>query len=214
MLTRRTGLHARDRTRIRAALRSGACILCKGRDRAAYPVRRTRGPGDRLMRSGTEFTSAYRKALESVDPSTQGLEIERIRSLAQTELCLAFLEHHLPDESIRTVPFLMMGYPKLLDCACRAETETALATIRHLCTGFGSVSAWLDATAQYQRTTETIRCYDIATGRAIKRKAAPEVVHVLLARRLATPVGWTERKLQIADPGEGVVLVDRGRQEL
>jgi hypothetical protein len=145
------------------------------------------------MRSGTEFTAAYRKALESVDPSKQGLGIERIRSLAQTELCLAFLEGLSEADRWR-----MQGRN-------RDGPRNDPPPMHSIWFGL----SWLDATAQYQRTTKTIRCYDIATGRAIKRKAAPEVLHVLLAHRLAAPVGWAESKLQIADPGE-----DRGRQKL
>jgi|GEM_PF-1767475 len=164
------------------------------------------------MRSDTEFVTAYRKALASVDPATDDMDIERVRLFAQTELCLTFIRRYLPNESFRTVPFLMMGYPKLLNS--RGEAETAVVTLRHLCVRFGSVSAWLDATSQYLRAPEAIRCHDISSDQVTLRKAAPKILQQTAERGLGQAVPWARRTLRIADPGEAIVVADRGRTKL
>ena len=167
------------------------------------------------MRSDREFVAEYRKALAAVDPSTGGnLDIERVRTLAQTELCLSYLHRFLPEEPVRTVPFLMMGYSKLLNGAADGEAVSRMMTLRHLCARFGSVSAWVDATVQYGCMPETIRCFDLREHRAVLRNAAPESLHSLLDRWLLTTVPWTQRKIQVAGPGEATVIMDRGHTKL
>ncbi len=162
------------------------------------------------MRSERAFLSEYCEALGRVDPSClDGLAADRVRTLGQTEMCLAFLERFLPEESYRTVPFLMMGYGKLLDGRAREPERVgrALAAIRHLCSRFGSVSAWIDATAQYARTPGTVRCFDLDAKGVTARATAPALLRAVLDRWLTSTVGWTERELRLADPGEAFVTV-------
>jgi hypothetical protein len=166
------------------------------------------------MRSDTEFVASYRKALALVDPATDEMDVEEVRALAQTELCLAFVERFLPDERMRSVPFLMMGYPKLLDDGVKPEARGAMAALRHLCSRFGSVSAWLDVTAQYARTPATIRCHDVSADRPRRRAAAPRALVEQIDRTFAWQVPWSVRKLRIADPGEATFTVDHGRTRL
>src|ERR1043165_8883711 len=126
------------------------------------------------MRSDVEFIAEYRRALAAVDPgSAEIMDIEAVRTLAQSELCLSFMNRFLPDEEIRTVPFLMMGYPKLLQQPSNRDAEVAMTSLRHLCSRFGSVSAWVDATVRHGRTPETLRCFDVQDQRAKLRAAAP-----------------------------------------
>lgn len=166
------------------------------------------------MRSDAEFVASYRKALAIVDPATEEMDAEEVRTLAQTELCLAYIDRFLPYETLRSVPFLMMGYPKLLDEAVAPEARGAMAALRHLCSRFGSVSAWLDATAQYVRTPATVRCHDIAADRVNRRAAAPQALLQQIDRAFAAQVPWSTRKLRVADPGEATFTVDHGRTRL
>ncbi|MEW6641542.1 MAG: hypothetical protein AB1586_13625 [Pseudomonadota bacterium] len=166
------------------------------------------------MRSDIEFVASYRKALALVDPATEEMGVEEVRALAQTELCLAFVERYIPDERLRSVPFLMMGYPNLLDDTVKPEARGAMAALRHLCSRFGSVSAWLDATAQYARTPATIRCHDVAADRAKRRAAAPRALVEQIDLAFGGQVPWSSRKLRIADPGEATFTVDHGRTKL
>ena len=167
------------------------------------------------MRSDREFIAEYRDVLADVDPSTgSNLDIERVRTLAQTELCLSYLCRFLPEESVRAVPFLMMGYAKLLNGADDDDAASAMMTLRHLCGRFGSVSAWADATVQYGRMPEVIRCFKLHEHRAVLRNAAPESLRSLLDRWLLTTVPWTQRKVQVAGPGEATVIMDRGHTKL
>ena len=167
------------------------------------------------MRSDRDFTAEYRKALAAVDPSTADeMDIESVRTLAQTDLCLSYLYRYLPNDAVRAVPFLMMGYPKLLNGQANSRAAGALATLRHLCSRFGSMSAWVDATVQYGRTSETLRCFDIRDQQAVPRNAAPEVLRSVLERWLERTVPWTQRTLLVADPGDAIVIADRGRTKL
>jgi hypothetical protein len=166
------------------------------------------------MRSDREFVSGYREALAAVDPSTRSLDAERIRTLGLTELCLAYLHRHLPDEPHRTVPLLMMGYPSLLEGRAGPGAERPLATLRHLCSRFGSVAAWVDATVQYSRTPETQRCFELKGQRVVARSAAPSSLRTFLERWLEATVPWIERKLHVADPGGAEVVLDRNGTRL
>jgi hypothetical protein len=167
------------------------------------------------MRSDVKFIADYRTALAAVDPaSAETMDIEAVRTLAQSELCLFFINRFLPDEQIRTVPFLMMGYPKLLKQPSNGEAEVAMTNLRHLCSRLGSVSAWVDATVRHGRMPETLRCFDVRDHRAKLRTAAPESLLAVLRRWLDSPVPWAQRKVQIADPGEAVVFAERGRTRL
>ena len=167
------------------------------------------------MRSDRKFVAEYRKVLADVDPSSGGsLDIERVRTLAQTELCLSYLHRFLSDEPVRTVPFLMMGYAKLLNGDADGDAASAMMTLRHLCARFGSVSAWADATVQYGRTPEVIRCFNLHKHRAVLRNGAPESLRSLLERWLLTTVPWTQRNVEVASPGEATVIMDRGHSKL
>lgn len=165
------------------------------------------------MRSDQEFLKDYRSALAEIDPASEAFEIERLRTLGQTELCLAYCARFLPDEPYSSVPFLMMGYPSLL-AAASPEAVLALASVRHLCSRFGSVSAWIDATMQYQRTPETLRCFDLREQYLKRRTAAPQAIQAVLDVWLRAVVPSTNRTLRAADPGEATVLADRGRVKL
>jgi hypothetical protein len=79
------------------------------------------------MRSDRQFTKGYREAIAAVDPSTRAaFAADEVRTFAQTELCLAYLHRFLPTDPVNTVPFLMMGYPKLLDDTTSEAAEAAL----------------------------------------------------------------------------------------
>lgn len=166
------------------------------------------------MRSDRTFVSEYREALRAVDPAVREFPSERVQLLARTELALAFLHRFLPDEGTRTVPFLMLGYPKLLQGLAADDASQSLTTLRHLCSSFGSVSAWVDATVQYARTPETIRCFEIRAERVVVRRSAPAPTRAVLDRWLRAHVPWTERELLVADPGPAVVTLDRARTRL
>ncbi|WP_375462630.1 hypothetical protein [uncultured Methylobacterium sp.] len=166
------------------------------------------------MRSDREYLAAYRDALSAIDPDTRDLDGERVRTLAQTELCLAYLHRYLPDEPHRSVPFLMMGYPKLLDGAGGPGAIRSLMTVRHLCSRFGSISAWVDAILQYGRTPEALRCFEVRGTAVSPRRAAPAVMRELLDTWLDATVPWTRRELNVALPGDATVVLDRTRTTL
>lgn len=165
------------------------------------------------MRSDQNFVRAYSRALADIDPSSADLDGEALRTLAHTELCLTFVNRFIPSEPYRSVPFLMMGYPSLL-VGAGEEARQALMTVRHLCSRFGSVSAWVDATLQYGRTQEILRCFDLRGAEVVPRAAAPLAMRRLLAEWLFATVPWTERKLRVADPGEATVLTGGARAKL
>src|SRR3546814_9909693 len=97
------------------------------------------------MRTDREFVDGYRRSLLSIDPAAGGLDIGTVRSLALKELCLHFLAEHLPDENVSAVPYLMLGYPSVLNgIGDRSDVRLALASMRHLCSRYISVAAWLD----------------------------------------------------------------------
>ncbi|WP_422369431.1 hypothetical protein [Pelagibius sp.] len=161
------------------------------------------------MRSSDSFLEDYRDALAAVDPSSLDFDRERRRTLAQTELCLAFLWRHLPSESVRSVPALMMGYPKLIGDDPDASAITALTNIRHLCSRFGSMSAWIDALVQYSHTSEALRCFDVKNDSLEQRASAAQTLLSVIKSWLEERVPWTERRHQIAKPGEATVFLNR-----
>lgn len=166
------------------------------------------------MRSDSAFIAEYREALAALDPSTrENIDADGARVLARTELCLTYLYQFLPQDAASAVPFLMMGYPKLLGDDAEAA-ERGLMTLRHLCAPFASVSAWDDATRNYSRTPELIRCYELREQRVMLRKAAPGSIRSLLIDCLGTKVPWVVRKLAVAAPGDATVIVDHGRRKL
>lgn len=166
------------------------------------------------MRSGDAFQKDYRDALASVDPSSLDFDRERRRTLAQTELCLAFLFRHLPGESVRCIPAMMMGYPKLVDENPGTAILAALTNIRHLCSRFGSVSAWVDALAQYSRTSETLRCFNVRSDLVEQRQSAAQTLLSVADRWLGGRVPWTERRHQVAKPGEATISLHRGQAKV
>lgn len=155
------------------------------------------------MRTDREFISSYREGLKAANPSASELDPRTVRPLALTELCLHFLASHLPDEDVSAVPYLMLGYPKLLGGAGRdPAARRALGTMRHLCSRYGSVAAWSDACRGHGEHPETMRCYDIAEGKPRLRNAAPTGLRALLDEQLGSTVPWIERRLSPAEPGE------------
>lgn len=163
------------------------------------------------MRSADAFHDDYREALAGIDPSTREFEREKRRTLAQAELCLAFLHYYLPYEGVRTIPVLMMGYPKLMDGAAEPGAVHALANLRHICSRFGSMSAWVDALMQHAAAQEHLKCFDGRRQTVHLRSAAPDRLKLLLSDWLARPVPWTQRRHQIAKPGEATVVFDRAQ---
>ena len=155
------------------------------------------------MRTDRKFVESYKEGLKATEPAAGELPSGTVRSLALTELCLHFVALHLPDEDLSAVPYLMLGYPKLLDGASRdPDARHALSAMRHLCSRYVSVAAWFDACRRHGEHPETMRCYDIAEGKPRLRNAAPTVLRTLLDEQLGSAVPWGERELSPADPGE------------
>lgn len=166
------------------------------------------------MRSSKPFFEAHADALQQIDPSMGGLDPRDRRLLAQTELCLAFMNRYLPDETVTSVPYLMMGYPSILGCDIGEEGRASLTAVRHHCSMFGSKSAWVDATTSYRRCPSTIRCFDLDQDRVERRTSAPQVLIDLIDEWLIKRAPWSQRKLQIADPGEAKFFIDDGRAQV
>lgn len=162
------------------------------------------------MRTDKDFIKAYSAALEMVDPSTKKWPVTDRRALALTELCLHALASFLPDEDVSAVPFLMLGYPSVVDSQGREEIARMLASLRHLAGRFGSMSAWLDACRQHEQFREHLRCYELVDRRPVLRTTAPTVLLKVLEDALTTPVLWKERSVRVAEPGAARVAVDRG----
>ena len=154
------------------------------------------------------FSMIYSAALAAIDPATTAFEKEYRRTFAQTELCLAFLYKYLPDEEVRAVPALMMGYPKIMGDNVANASRHALVNVRHLCSRFASMSAWVDALMQYTQTREVIRCFNVRDQLVESRPSAAETLLAVLDDWLSRRVPWTERRHQVANPGEAVVFLD------
>lgn len=163
------------------------------------------------MRSDRDYVDSYTRALKATDPAAGDIPRGSARSLALTELCLHFVASYLPEEDISAVPCLMLGYPKLLDgSGHRPDVRHALATLRHLCGPYVSVSAWFDACRGHPEHPETIRCYNIVEQKPRLRSAAPRGLRTLLDEQLGGIVPWVERRLSFADPGVAFARVNRG----
>ena len=163
------------------------------------------------MRTDREFVETYRVALQSVEPSTRAMGIDTVRSLALTELCFHFLVEYLPDEDLSTIPYLLVGYPKLLrDKSEEHAVRRGLATLRHLCGRFASVSVWLNACRHHNEYHEAVRCYNVIDRKPALRSAAPTKLRELLSEQLGRTVPWVNRRLEVAPPGESLVRVYRG----
>jgi hypothetical protein len=162
------------------------------------------------VRTDQRFVAEYRAALASTTPAANEMDREEIRALATTELCLHFVAEHLPKEDVSCVPYLMLGYPRIVENLSDADIHK-LATLRHLGTRYISVSAWLDACRQHGDLAETLRVYDIIDRRPLLRKAASPTLHRFLTESLNQKVPWVRRRLSVAGPGDAVVAVDRGQ---
>lgn len=163
------------------------------------------------MRSDREFVNDYRSALKRVDPSTENMLRDEARLLGLTELCLRFLSRYLSEESLEALPFLMMGYPSLLDDATEARKSIgALTTLRHLAAHFGSVGLWADACRSYQLMPEPIRCFNLSTGKPDLRRAHPSILLDVIDSWLSRSVPWAQSLQRTADPGEALVPISGG----
>lgn len=163
------------------------------------------------MRTDREFVAEYLSALKRVDPSVDGMRTDTIRTLALTELCLRFLSHYLPNESVLAVPFLMMGYPSLLDNSTGGPSAIkALATLRHFAAHFGSPALWDDACRAYQRIQETLRCFDVVNQLPLLRSASSTTLLEVLDIWLTKAAPWTRSDDGPAGPGEALVALNDG----
>ena len=163
------------------------------------------------VRSDREFIAEYRFALRRIDPSAETIPADTSRTLALTELCLRFLSRYLPNENIRTVPFLMMGYSSLLDSSTDVrEAVKALAILRHFAAHFGSVALWDDACRSYQRTQETFRCFDLVNQFPQPRYARANTLLEVVDTWLTKAAPWTRSQDGPAGPGEALVALNDG----
>lgn len=168
------------------------------------------------MRSEKEFVDGFVRALRAVDPGTEEqLPSGDVRRLAGVELCLSLLQRFCPSEEISTVPFLLLGFPSLLGERRLPDAEGALASVRHLCGRFASVSAWVEACAWYRQLPSQWRCHQIdPSGTVALRAAAPARLLTVLGQAMAAPVPWSQASLRVATPGESRVYVDHRRKLL
>lgn len=162
------------------------------------------------MRTDSDFLAAYRKALRSADPSARTLTAAEDRSLGLTELCLHFLARHAPQDDVSALPYLLLGYPKVMAAEADAAYLHALATLRHLAGRYMSASAWLDACRQHGLIAETLRCYSIRGREPVARAGAPAGVLAVLDAQLLDRAPWLTRTVQVASPGEALVRTHRG----
>lgn len=162
------------------------------------------------MRTDRAFLSAYRKALRSADPAARNLPATEDRTLGLTELCLHFLARHYPDEDISALPYLLLGYPKVMANGAGPTFLRDLTGLRHLAGPYMSASAWLDACRRHGLMPETMRCYAIDGRTPTLRRSAPEGVLAVLTAHLETPVPWITRVLQRANAGDALVRTNRG----
>lgn len=166
------------------------------------------------MRTDRAFVAAYRKALRSSDPAARNLSATEDRTLGLTELCLHFLARHCPDEDVSALPYLLLGYAKVMADGADSVFLRDLASLRHLASRYMSASAWLDACRLHSLTPETMRCYAIEGRIPTLRRSAPGGVAAVLAEHLETPAPWVSRTLQPASAGDALVRTNRGEMLL
>ncbi len=162
------------------------------------------------MRTDRTFLAAYRKALRSADPAARNLSATEDRTLGLTELCLHFLARHCPDEDVSALPYLLLGYAKVMADGADSVFLRDLTSLRHLASRYMSASAWLDACRLHGLTPETMRCYAVDGRIPTLRRSAPDGVLAVLAEHLETPAPWVSRTLQPASAGEALVRTNRG----
>ena len=163
------------------------------------------------VRTDREFVAEYRSALRRIDPSAESMRADASQTLALTELCFRFLSRYLPNENILTVPFLVMGYPSLLDSSTDGpEAVKALAILRHFAAHFGSAALWDDACRSYQRTQETLRCFDLVNLLPQLRSARATTLLDVLDTWLTKAAPWTRSEDGPAGPGEALVALNDG----
>ncbi|WP_428249587.1 hypothetical protein [Ferrovibrio sp.] len=166
------------------------------------------------MKTDSVFIEEFKKRLLKVDPAARNLKVNAIRSLGITELCLHFVANALPDEQTAAVPFLMSGYPKLLNACDSDEVRGELNTLRHIASRYSSISAWIEATRAYSNLPETMRCYNIVDRKPIQRATAAASVLELLDTTLESSVPWKERRATVAVEGEAKVRLKHGEAYL
>lgn len=162
------------------------------------------------MRTDRSFLAAYRKALRSADPAARNLPAAEDRTLGLTELCLHFLARHCPGEDVSALPYLLLGYAKVMADGADSAFLRDLTSLRHLAGRYMSTSAWLDACRLHGLTPETMRCYTIESRIPTPRRSAPEGVLAVLVEHLEIPAPWVSRTLQLASAGEALVRTNRG----
>jgi len=139
------------------------------------------------MRTDRAFLGAYRKALRSADPAARNLSAAEDRTLGLTELCLHFLSHHCPDEDVSALPYLLLGYAKVMVEDADPALLRDLTSLRHLASRYMSASVWLDACRLHGLTPETMRCYAIEGRIPALRRSAPEGVLTVPTEHLEAP---------------------------
>lgn len=162
------------------------------------------------MRTDRTFLTAYRKALRSTDPAARDLPAADDRTLGLTELCLHFLARHCPNEDVSALPYLLLGYAKVMADEANSDFLRDLTSLRHLAGRYMSASAWLDACRLHGLTPETMRCYAIESRVPLLRRSAPEGVLAVLTDHLQTPAPWITRTLLPASTGDALVRTNRG----
>jgi hypothetical protein len=162
------------------------------------------------VRTDKAFLAAYRAALRSADPAARDLTAAQDRALGLTELCLHFLARHCPDEDVSALPYLLLGYAKVMAQDAGPAFLRDLANLRHLASRYMSSSAWLDACRHHALIPETMRCYAVEGRATILRHSAPEAILAVLEEHLETAAPWISRGLQLAAAGEALVRTQRG----
>lgn len=163
------------------------------------------------MRSDRSFLAKYRAATAAADPGSERLGAAALRTVGLVELCLRFLDEHLPDERTDAVPAILLGYPSVLDTlAAPGVAHRRLPGLRHLCSRFSSVASWLDAVRRHAEVPQTIRCYDVVGSRVVRRRTASAAILRSLDESLDAEVPWVVRSVRPAEPGEHHVRTNHG----
>ena len=136
-----------------------------------------------------------------------------MKTIAQTELCLCFIQRHLPTENVKTIiPAVMSGYTALLGSKVTPDQSHSIANIRHICPGFLSQTAWRDALFQHTEMPEYLRCFDVCDQSVTLRTAAATDILELLTDWLEQhTVPWKQRSLSVAKPGDATIKINSGR---